>query len=143
MAINISGQNAQDVSAAQLKAMKHSGQAECQTCKHRKYKDGSDEGNVSFKSAAHISPQQAASKVMAHEQEHVSNAYNKAATKNGKVINASVTLKTAVCPECGRNYVSGGVTHTAIKYQKESHYSLNQKSNDYGSLAGNNVDFEV
>ena len=28
---------------------------ECQTCKNRKYVDGSDEANVSFKSAAHVS----------------------------------------------------------------------------------------
>ena len=27
----------------------------CQTCKNRKYVDGSDEANVSFKSAAHVS----------------------------------------------------------------------------------------
>ncbi len=30
-------------------------QKECQTCKNRKYVDGSDEANVSFKSAAHVS----------------------------------------------------------------------------------------
>lgn len=33
--------------------------AECQTCKERKYIDGSDE-NVSFKAAAHIYPRQPA-----------------------------------------------------------------------------------
>lgn len=53
---------------------------ECQTCKNRKYQDGSDE-MVSFKSAAHISPQAAAGRVRAHEGEHVSNAYDKAAQK--------------------------------------------------------------
>lgn len=30
-------------------------QKECQTCKNRKQVDGSDEANVSFKSAAHVS----------------------------------------------------------------------------------------
>ena len=30
-------------------------QKECQTCKKRKQVDGSDEANVSFKSAAHVS----------------------------------------------------------------------------------------
>ena len=30
------------------------GQEECETCKNRKYQDGSDEANVSFKSAAHV-----------------------------------------------------------------------------------------
>ena len=48
--------------------------AECETCSNRKYQDGSDE-MVSFKSAAHISPEASASRVRAHEQEHVSNAY--------------------------------------------------------------------
>ena len=56
--------------------------AECETCKNRKYQDGSDE-MVSFKSAAHISPEASASRVRAHEQEHVSNAYKKAAQGNG------------------------------------------------------------
>ena len=40
-------------------------QKECQTCKNRKYVDGSDEANVSFKSAAHVSPQAASSAVRA------------------------------------------------------------------------------
>ncbi len=47
--------------------------AECETCKNRKYQDGSDE-MVSFKSAAHISPAASGTRVRAHEQEHVSNA---------------------------------------------------------------------
>ena len=49
---------------------------ECETCKNRKYQDGSDE-MVSFKAAGHIDPNNAASVVMSHEQEHVSNAYQK------------------------------------------------------------------
>ena len=61
----------------------------CQTCENRKYQDGSNE-NVSFKAAAHISPEAAAGAVRAHEGEHVSNAYTKAAQGNGKVISASV-----------------------------------------------------
>lgn len=58
---------------------------ECETCKNRKYQDGSNE-NVSFKSATHISPNAAGAAVRAHEGEHVSNAYTKAAQDNGKVI---------------------------------------------------------
>ena len=54
---------------------------ECQTCKNRKYQDGSNE-NVSFKSASHISPEAAGIRVAAHEAEHVSNAYAKAAEEN-------------------------------------------------------------
>ena len=40
---------------------------ECQTCKNRKYVDGSNEANVSFKNAAHVSPEAASSAVRAHD----------------------------------------------------------------------------
>lgn len=102
-------------SDSEKKAGRRSTPQECETCKNRKYQDGSDE-NVSFKSAAHISPQSSAAKVMAHEQEHVTNAYTKAAQNNGKVLSAVVALHTAVCPECGTTYVAGGTTTTRIKY---------------------------
>jgi len=116
---------------------------ECQTCKNRKYKDGSDE-MVSFKSPAHISPESAASAVRAHEQEHVSNAYSKAATGNGKVISASVSIHTAICPECGRSYVSGGTTNTQIKYYNEDNpYQKDLKAADHEKYAGMNLDYAV
>ena len=70
--------------------------AECQTCKERKYQDGSDE-MVSFKSAAHISPEASASTVRAHEQEHVSNAYRKAAKGGGKVISHLSGMRQKLC----------------------------------------------
>lgn len=115
---------------------------ECETCKNRKYQDGSNEFNVSFKSAAHISPETAASKVMAHEGEHVSNAYKKAFQNGGKVVSASVSLHTAVCPECGRVYISGGTTNTTIKYSNEENpYVQNQKAIDATNLTGANVDY--
>ena len=114
--------------------------AECETCKNRKYQDGSDE-MVSFKSAAHISPEASASRVMAHEQEHVANAYAKAAQKGGQVLSTSVRLTTAVCPECGRTYVSGGETATQIKYTNETNpYQQDKKSKDATGLRGMNLD---
>ena len=116
---------------------------ECQTCKNRKYKDGSDE-MVSFKSPTHITPESAASAVRAHEQEHVSNAYSKAATKNGKVISASVSIHTAICPECGRTYISGGTTHTQIKYYNEDNpYQRDLKSADRTKYSGMHLDYAV
>ncbi|MGF7141958.1 uncharacterized protein with WD repeat [Anaerotaenia torta] len=48
--------------------------SECKTCKERKYVDGSNETDVSFKTPAHISPQASYAAVAAHEQQHVSNA---------------------------------------------------------------------
>lgn len=114
--------------------------AECETCKNRKYQDGSNE-MVSFKSAAHISPEAAASRVRAHEQEHVANAYNKAEQNNGKVVNASVSIQTAICPECGRTYVAGGETNTQIKYYNEDNpYQQDKKATDAIGYRGMNVD---
>lgn len=114
---------------------------ECQTCKERKYQDGSNEANVSFKSAAHISPEMAASAVRAHENEHVANAYAKAEKNEGKVINASVSIHTAICPECGRTYVSGGTTNTTIQYKNEENpYQQNQKRRDAAEFTGANSD---
>lgn len=119
---------------------KTEGARECQTCKNRKYQDGSNE-MVSFKSAAHISPEAASSRVMAHEMEHVSNAYSKATQNNGKVVQASVTLKTAVCPECGRVYVSGGVTNTKIAYSNEEQpYQKQLKAIQGDALKGSKID---
>ncbi|NTV77701.1 MAG: hypothetical protein HGA25_00795 [Clostridiales bacterium] len=121
------------------KAGRTSSPADCQTCKERKYQDGSDE-MVSFKSASHISPEASMGRVMAHEQEHVSNAYSKAAQKNGEVISANVSLKSAICPECGRSYISGGETRTQIKYTNESNpYQQDKKALDSLSLTGMNI----
>lgn len=133
-----------DSEAAKGESVKNAGKTgkptECQTCKNRKYQDGSNE-MVSFKSAAHISPGAAASRVLSHEMEHVSNAYKKAETGNGKVLQASVTLKTAVCPECGRVYVSGGETNTRIMYSNEDQpYQKQLKAFQEDAVKGNNID---
>lgn len=116
---------------------------ECQTCKNRKYQDGSDE-MVSFKSAQHISAGSEGARVRAHEQEHVSNAYKDAAENNGKVLQATVSIKTAICPECGRSYVAGGTTNTQIKYYNEENpYQKDLKATDHDKYAGMNTDFAV
>lgn len=79
---------------------------------------------------------------MAHEQEHVGNAYKKAANSDGKVVQASVRIKTSICPECGRSYVSGGETTTQIKYNEENPYAKNFKSADAASVTGLNFDLK-
>ena len=123
----------------QVSQMVRSGQITCETCQNRKYQDGSDE-MVSFKAPTHISPEAAASAVMAHEQEHVSNAYSEAGTKDAQVIQASVRIKTSVCPECGRTYVSGGETTTQIKYNEENPYGQSFKKADAPNLMGQNME---
>lgn len=115
--------------------------AECQTCKNRKYQDGSDE-MVSFKAAGHIDPGNAAAVVLSHEHEHVANAYNKARNNGGEVARASVQLKQAICPECGRTYIAGGVTNTQIKYFNEDNpYQRDMKESDaVNKYRGANID---
>ena len=72
----------------------------------------------------------------------MSNAYEKAAKGNGKVISATVTLRTGVCPECGTTYVAGGETRTAISYSGEKNpYLKNQKAQSAASQIGSNVDY--
>lgn len=113
---------------------------ECQTCKSRKYVDGSNEPNVSFKTPGNISPEESYAKVSSHEREHVSNAIAKGSKPGAKLISASVTLKMGVCPECGRTYVAGGVTNTQIKYSESNPYEKNRKSLEGSALLGLNVD---
>ena len=108
--------------------------SECKTCAERKYQDGSDDPGVSFKTAAHIAPEQAAAKVRSHEYEHVSREQAKARREDRKVVSQSVTIHTSICPECGRSYVSGGVTNTvtkgANKAIEESKTADNEKTQD-------------
>jgi hypothetical protein len=94
------------------KSARQIGAVECQTCKSRKYQDGSNDPGVSFKTPGHIDPGSSHSVVRGHEQEHVSNERAKALSEDRKIVSQSVTLFTSVCPECGRVYVSGGVTRT-------------------------------
>ena len=128
-----------------VKAGYRSSPAECETCRTRKYQDGSDE-NVSFKSASHISPNQAGAAVRAHEGEHVANAYKKAAEEGGRVVQAGVSIEMSVCPECGRSYVSGGLTRTTIAQPrddgKENPYTKNLRGL-LNQTNGSNADFSV
>lgn len=138
----ISDADTRNLSISEKRSLIRSGQLDCETCKTRKYQDGSNE-MVSFKSPTHISPESAPAAVHAHEQEHVSNAYNKAAkADHAQVINASVSIQTSVCPECGRTYVSGGETTTQIKYHSDS-YAQNSKRIDQTSLPGQNIEETV
>lgn len=138
----ISPADARNMPVSEKRSLIRSGQLECEACKSRKYQDGSNE-MVSFKAPAHISPEAAGAAVRAHEQEHVANAYSKAAqAEDAKVVNASVSIQTSICPECGRTYVSGGETTTQIKYNKDG-YAQNAKKADETILPGQNVDMDV
>ncbi len=111
---------------------------ECETCKNRTYVDGSNENDVSFKTPGHISPESAASRVMAHEYEHVRNAYQEDKEEGKELVSVSVSLKTAVCPECGKTYVAGGETRTTMRSgAEENPYAKQQET--YNNFAGGRV----
>lgn len=141
--VSAAGQKDMELSSAQIRNLKKIGAVECETCRNRRYQDGSDEADVSFKSPGHISPGASAARVMSHEQEHVANAYEKAEKGNGRVISANVKLQTAVCPECGRSYVAGGNTSTVIKYNESNPYGRAAKSQDAARLIGSMIDYAV
>lgn len=119
------------------------GVTECTTCENRMYVDGSNESDVSFKAPGHISPEQSYAKVMSHEQEHVSNARAKGSKPDTQLMSATVSLKMATCPECGRRYVAGGLTKAAIKYTEKSPYDNGRKIIEGSFLKGMNVDKTV
>jgi hypothetical protein len=87
----------------------------CETCSTRNYVDGSTDPGVSFKSPAHIDPSASAAVVSAHENEHVSHENAAAKQQGGRVVAQSVSLHSAVCPDCGRSYIAGGTTKTVTK----------------------------
>ena len=94
-------------------------EGECQTCKERKYQDGSDDPGVSFKTPTNVDPDMAASAVRGHEMEHVYREQAKAQREDREVVSQSVTYHTAICPECGKAYVSGGTTRTVTAAKSE------------------------
>lgn len=88
---------------------------ECQTCKRRRYQDGSNDPGVSFKFPQHLSPESAGAAVLAHEQEHVNHNRAEAFRQNKEIVYQMVAIHTDICPECGRVYVSGGTTTSVTR----------------------------
>lgn len=116
-------------------AQKAAEDAECQTCKERKYQDGSDDAGVSFKTPTHISPDQAASAVKGHEMEHVVRERAAAKREDRRVVSQSVTMHTSICPECGRVYVSGGTTRTTTASKPDTAEAMQQQDGKNFSAA--------
>lgn len=113
---------------------------ECQTCKNRRYQDSSDE-MVSYKTPGRIASGESYVKVMSHEQEHVANAVAEGNEEDKELLSATVSLKTAICPECGKAYIAGGTTRTIMKTYGSDPYSQNQKAYEKEAATGNFIDY--
>ena len=105
-------------SAAYLDALKPSG--ECTTCARRRYVDQSDDPSVSYQTPTNISAGMSGAAVAAHESEHVRNNRAKADRDGREIINQSVSITYAFCPECGRLYATGGTTRTTSINKSDS-----------------------
>jgi hypothetical protein len=88
---------------------------ECETCRKRRYQDDSDDSSVSFQVPTNMSPEAAKVKVRGHEMEHVRRESIKAKAEGKKVVSQTVRILTNTCNECGRIYVSGGLTRTVTR----------------------------
>jgi hypothetical protein len=53
--------------------------------------------------------------VRAHESQHVRREQGKALRDDREVVLQNVQIHTAICPECGKVYVSGGKTTTITR----------------------------
>lgn len=115
---------------------------QCQTCKNRKYVDGSNDPGVSFKTPSKISGNSAATAVLAHERQHVSRERAGAARQDRVVLSQSVTLHNSICPECGKIYVSGGVTRTTTANAAETQ-AIEVYAQDDEAKTGMNVNMRV
>lgn len=107
-----------EISNNLLKALETQGA--CHTCENRRYVDKSDDASVSYQTPTKISPNMAASAVAAHEQEHVRNEQSNAHREGRQIVSQSVTLTYDTCPECGKQYVSGGTTRTTSINKSDS-----------------------
>lgn len=116
---------------------------ECQTCKNRKYQDGSDDSGVSFQTPTKIDPKSAAAQVRGHEQEHVVRNQAKAERDGDEIVSQSVTLHTGICEECGRVYISGGTTRTTIKRSSEQAEKFAVGMDDASKQKGAQLDMAV
>ena|GEM_PF-1431919 len=113
---------------------------ECQTCKSRRYQDQSNDSGVSYQTPTKISPEKAASAVRAHENEHVTREQAKAKQKGREVVSQSVVLKTAICPECGKVYISGGTTTTVTRAKdKENPFQVVNAGDNQGNYFDKNI----
>lgn len=107
---------------------------ECQTCKSRKYQDGSNDPGVSFKTPTTLSPERAVFAIRSHEAEHVAHARLKALEEDKEIVSQSVSYRTSICPECGKTFMAGGNTRTVFRSAPETYSQEAVKKGTYLDL---------
>ena len=110
---------------------KEADDGKCETCEERKYQDESNDSSVSYQNPTNIAPQAVAGAVRAHEAQHVAHNNAKAAKEGREVVSSTVTIKTGICPECGKIYVSGGNTRTVTRAADSDRYSAGNENSEY------------
>ena len=128
-----------ELSAAEIRFKKQTGEMECQACSSRRYVDVSDDPSVSFQTPTNISPGQSEQAVMSHEMEHVTNERAKASKEGREVVSSNVTTSTATCSECGRSYTSGGTTTTTTRKAPEDSFLQDMSDKRLGLGVGLNA----
>ena len=123
------GVNAPQQTQRTNQAAKADGDYNCKTCSERRYKDGSDDGGVSFQKPTKVSPGRSANAVFGHEREHFVREGAKAKREGKEVVSNTIQIHYSTCPECGRRYASGGETRTVTKGESE-YAKLRRKSNE-------------
>ena len=123
-----------ELTEAEIRFKKKTGEIECQACSSRRYVDVSDDAGVSFQTPTHVPAAQSGQAVMSHEMEHVASNRAQAAKEGREVVSSSVTTSQAICGECGRAYTSGGTTTTTTRKAPDSDtlQDLSDKRNGLG-----------
>ena len=121
-----------EISYGLLETLKSQGV--CHTCENRRYVDQSSDSSVSYQTPTKISPNMAAAAVASHEQEHVRNEQANAHRDGREIVSQSVTLTYDTCPECGKQYVSGGTTRTTSISKSDSDDSFDAHTIDAGKF---------
>ncbi len=116
---------------------------ECETCRKRRYQDDSDDSMVSFQVPTTMSPEAAKSRVRSHELEHVRREGIKARQEGKQIVSQTVQIKTDTCDECGRIYVSGGLTRTVTRVDMRDFHRMFMLGFDGKDEAGNELKRDI
>ena len=122
------------------KETKETQKAECQTCKERKYMDQSIVSDVSFPPPHLSAPGLAAQMFWTPAGVHVQTGCAHGKKQKTRLVSVSVSLKTGVCPECGKTYIAGGTTRTKMLTYRENPYDQGRKAVEGTMLRGMNFD---